>query len=214
MKYSQGSPVEDPKANLGAPLLGEPPCVSAEGLDVGQLKEEQRVKYAYRNIAGYACCFLVVLFCLLFFLIPREPVVETSGGISFDSANPFLFHQKMSAFNPNLYELTITGVHTTAFTQYRNDTIDTVFPLLTYGRFASGVDKVLVKPGEWQDFDLYYNFSTINNPAISIQENVQGCCRGTASLIATTGDFSMSTSLHSFAEIDFDIENYSGQCSC
>ncbi len=55
---------------------GDIVIIQTNTYDEPLLPEERysnRTSSTYRNLAGYVCCFCLLLFFLLFFLIPRAP---------------------------------------------------------------------------------------------------------------------------------------------
>jgi len=158
-----------------------------------------RTTSTYRNFAGYACCFCLVLFFLLFFLIPRTPEFSSDFNTSIVSTNPFIMQQTYSVYNPNPYSLTVDSIKTMLVTQASIDIggILTTFPVVGLGSFPPGVKEFTVPSTGWNDMAIYYNLNTTANSGRAISANVAQCCKSDSTFV-TTGSFDMSTSVHDY----------------
>jgi len=158
-----------------------------------------RTTSTYRNFAGYACCFCLVLFFLLFFLIPRTPEFSSDFNTSVISANPFIMQQTYSVYNPNPYSLTVDSIKTMLVTRATIDVagVLTTSSVVGLGAFPPGVKEFTIPSTGWNDMAIYYNFSTTANSGRAISASVAQCCKSNSTFV-TTGSFDMSTSVHDY----------------
>ena len=174
-----------------------------------------RTPSAYRNFAGYACCFCLVLFFLLFFLIPRSPEFSSDFHTTIVSSNPFIMQQTYSVYNPNPYELTVNNINTKLVTQatYAVDGIPTSFPVVGLGTFPPGTSSCTIGSTGWNDIAINYNFNTTVNTGAAIAANVEQCCKAESTFV-TTGSFDMSTSVHDYDGVSLGTLITLAGCNC
>ena len=124
-------------------------------------REDQARKRSQTMIVlCFACSFV---FLLLFFLIPRTPLVSgvssMQGHITTDSSPSFVIEAGYDMFNPNPYAVAVSKIDTTVTVSTTPSTIEQIYTISGAGVWPPGQSSVNIRSSSWGTVPVWYYFN-------------------------------------------------------
>lgn len=134
----------------------------------------------------FACSFV---FLLLFFLIPRTPLVSgvssMQGHITTDSSPSFVIEAGYDMFNPNPYAVAVSKIDTTVTVSTTpSNSSEQIYTISGAGVWPPGQSSVNIRSSSWGTVPVWYYFNgTDSSKRTAIRENIEQCCSSFSTVV-------------------------------
>lgn len=170
---------------------------------VFRIDEDTDVQRKRTVFAALMCCFCILLFLLLFFLIPRAPVISYESSTAYFNKIPMQVTQTYNVKNTNYYSITLSNFNNlvmnsntyTLTTETSGGSHSYSFTFVAYGQGPT----TTIASQDTVSLTLLYNSSSIAADTAVIGSY----CYKTGITMYTTGNFDCSTSLGRYYTLPF-----------
>lgn len=166
--------------------------ISQEPLLATAYDSEEEKNRQRKQIAASMCCgFGIVLFLLLFFLIPRRPFAHFNSSTVY--FNPYRVVQSYTVYNYNMYSLSLSDFDMTLSAETAQGTFQSV-----NGTLLGDSDTFTVPRNSKKDMSLVYYWDSSSEQLQAVRSQ---CATSQGVVYTTSGTMNMATPVTNFHDV-------------